>query len=126
MRDRPTWTKWKRKTGGLKVCRRCGHRHKPVVRIEGKAQRPKVCVECGAKLPGKLTYPRRGAVQWYVRQFDPATGEIKDLPADSSEHADDMIRRLQRDWSQDPVQRELIEYASILVRQIEARRSKVI
>ena len=54
VKDRPKYSKWRRKAGGVKVCpnRECRHRHKPVMRIEGTAVRPKNCIKCGRALPG--------------------------------------------------------------------------
>jgi len=91
-----------------------------VVKIGGRSIRPKQCVKCGAKLPATLTYPKRGAFKWYVREFDPATGKTVDHPCESSEHADETMRRLRRDFTRDPVQRELLETVSVLIRQIDA------
>ncbi len=121
MRDRPRFMKWSRKTGGVKVCQRCQHRHKPVIRIRGSPQRPKVCVKCGAELPSELTYPKKKSrVKWFVREFDPATGETKDHACRSSEDGDELIRRRQRDYTPDAIQQKLIEYTSTLARQIQA------
>ncbi len=122
MKDRPMYTKWSRKAGGVKVCpnRTCKHRHPPVMRIDGKATRPKVCQCCGTALPGKLTYPKKAVAKWYVREFDPATGKQRDFPVSTSEAADELIRQKQRDFTRDPVQEELIEEASVLIRRIGA------
>lgn len=118
--NRPTYTKWSRKTGGTKTCPKCRHRHSEAMRIDGKTIRPKACVKCGTELPKKLTYPRKGVVKWFVREFNPTTGEQKDHACRSSEHADEFIRQKERDYTPDPLQEKLIEYASTLIRQIEA------
>ena len=73
--DRPRYTRWKRRTGGVKICPACGRRHKPVARIDGKPMRVKTCRECGTELPKHLSYPKRSAVTWVVRESDPRTGQ---------------------------------------------------
>ena len=120
--QRPSWTKWSRKAGGVKICpkRGCRHRHPAVMRINGKVGRPKVCIKCGADLPEKLTYPRKGRRTWYVREFDPATGRQRDFACESSEQADELIREKQRDFTRDPVQVKLLEKASVLIREVQA------
>ena len=120
MSDRPTFRKWTRKTGGFKVCGACGRKHKPVIRVGNKTPRVKVCVQCGADLPSKLTYPKKSSVTWYVREFDPSTGKMEDHRCRSSEAADEFIRRKQRDYTPDPIQEQLLEFASTVIRQIEA------
>lgn len=91
-----------------------------MMRIDGKPQRVKVCVKCGRSLPAKLTFPKRASVKWFVREFDPATGKTRDHACDSKESADEFIRRKERDFTRDPIKAELIEYTSVLVRQIQA------
>lgn len=111
--DRPTWTKVQQKTGGEKVCPKCRKRHKAVMWVEGRAIRPKTCLKCGAKLPAKLT---RHGLQWCVREFDPATGQTRDIPADSGLAADDLIRAKERDWTADATKAVAIDKLSAIVR----------
>lgn len=120
MNDRPRYSKWNRKSGGFKDCPKCGRRYKSAMRIDGKVYRVKLCVECGVDLPDRLTYPKRGAVAWYVREFDPRSGQTHDERCRSSEHADEVIRQRQRDYTADPIQGRLLEHASHIVRQIES------
>ena len=120
MNHRPTYSRWSRKAGGVKVCLRCRHKHKPVMRIDGKPQRVRTCVECGAELPVKLRYPNKSMVKWFVREFQPTTGKTRDHACRSSEEADELIRAKQRDYTPDRIQEQLIESASTLIRQIEA------
>lgn len=125
-RDRPTYTKWKRKVGGAKVCPVCGHRNPAVTQQDGRPVRPKFCLvpKCGAALidrdgrPIKLTGAKE--VRWYVREFSPITCRTKDYACKSSEDAEEFIRRRERDWTPDPIQERLIEHASVLCRQIQA------
>ncbi|MFH0980923.1 MAG: tyrosine-type recombinase/integrase [Planctomycetota bacterium] len=119
-RDRPLWTRWSRKAGGQKICPKCKHHHNPVVKVLGKAQRPKVCVKCEAELPVKLTYPKKSARTWFVRTFDPRTGKQTDHPADSSSHADAMIEKFKNTWTADPVLERVTKYVLALIGQIEA------
>ena len=120
MNDRPRYSKWSRKSGGYKECQKCRHRHKPAVRVGDKVQRVKVCAKCGTELPAHLSYPKRGSVTWYVRECDPVSGQTHDKRCRSSEHADEMIRNLERDYTADPIQGRLLEHASHIVRQIES------
>lgn len=120
MIERPTYSKWSRKVGGYKLCRECGHKHPPVMKVDGRAQRVRQCVRCGADLPKTLTYPKRAQVKWFVREFDSNTGKQRDIPCRSSEDADERIRQLQRDYTADPIQQGLLEYTSVLIRQIQA------
>ena len=118
MNERPQYTKWTRKTGGAKVCPKCRHRHKPVMRVDGKTQRVKTCIRCGAVLPTRLTFPKKYKVLWLVREFLPNTGQSKDIACKTSEAADEFIRLRQRDYTPDPIRVELLEYTSVLIRQI--------
>lgn len=120
MHERPKWRKWRRRVKAGKVCPRCGRRHAPVMRVQGRVIRPKVCIDCGASLPTRLRDAAKAATQWYVREFNPATGETRDIAVDSSEAADDTIRTLSRDWTPDPIQAWLVEHASTLARGITA------
>jgi integrase len=90
------------------------------MRIDGKPTRPKKCIKCGESLPRSPQYSGRATVQWYVREFDPNTGKTHDTNCPSSEAADELIRQRQRDWTPDPIQRSLMEHASVLIRQIHA------
>jgi integrase len=118
--DRPTYFKWSRKTGGVKVCPECNHRHVSMMRINGRPQRVKACVKCGFDLPPKLKYPAKPKLKWYVREFDPSTGKEKDYGFDSAEQADEFIYQKTRDYTPDPTQRELIEYTAVMIRKIKA------
>jgi integrase len=118
--DKPLWSKWSRRAGGEKVCPACRHRHRPVMKIEGRSVRPKQCVQCGADLPSKLSYPKRSTRTWVVRCFDPRTGRTTDTPADSSADADAMIERARRTWTPDPIQERLAEHVGTLIRDIDA------
>ena len=89
-------------------------------RQRGRPQRVKVCSGCGTALLSKLTYPKKSSVTWYVREFNPGTGETQDHRCRSSEDADELIRRRQRDYTPDPIQEKLLEYTSTVIRQIEA------
>jgi integrase len=111
MSNRPTYSRWTRRTGGRKVCTRrsCRHAHAEVVYVDGKATRPKACIKCGAELPSKLTYPARSQRKWYVRERYPHTGATKDHPARSREHADELIRELERTWTDSPVRARFID-----------------
>jgi integrase len=120
MLDPPRYTKWRRKVGGNKVCKTCRHKHAAVVWIDGRAMRPKVCSKCGDPLPTKLTYPKKTAVRWYVREFDSVTGIQKDHACRSSEHADEFIRRQMNEHTRDPVKADLHAYAATLIRQVSA------
>jgi hypothetical protein len=119
MSNRPTYVKWTRKIGGVKVCRSCGRKHKPRARINDRPQRIKTCLGCGARLPCKLTYPKKTALTWYVREFDPRTGKTADHPCRNREAADELIHQKRRDYTPDPVQEWLIERASNLIRGVE-------
>lgn len=123
MNDIPTYTKWKRKHGGMKVCPSCKHHHKPVMRIGGTPQRVKTCVKCGAVLPSRLAYSKRSRVTWYVREFNPTTGRCKDQACSSSEHADELIRRRRRDFTPDAVKAKLMEHVSSLIRNCISAKS---
>lgn len=114
------YSKWKQRAGGYKLCPMCLHRHSAVMRIGGRLRRPKTCVKCGTALPRKLSYPKKAAARWYVREFDPVTGRSQDRACRSSEDADELIRRKERDFTRDPIQERLIEHASVLIRQIQA------
>ncbi|GMU22574.1 MAG: hypothetical protein AMXMBFR13_26590 [Phycisphaerae bacterium] len=117
---RPHYSKWRRRKGGRKVCPACKHAHPAASRVNGRTVRPKVCAKCGAKLPALLTYSKKSEVAWYVREFDPETGSTRDIACDSSEAADELIRRKVRDWTPDPVKQSLLERASVLIRSLDA------
>ena len=119
MSDQPSFVRWSRKLGGLKVCPQCQHRHKPVQRINGKATRVRSCCQCEAELSSELVYPKRTRVHWLVRETDPKTGQIIDHRMPSREIADEFIRIRQRDHTSDPIQKQLLERASVLIRTIK-------
>jgi integrase len=116
----PLYSKWHRKRGGFKVCRQCGHRNPESKRIGGKVIRPKQCLNCLADLPEQVTCPKNCKRTWYVHEFDPNTGKERDIKVASSEAADVYIAQKRRDWTTDPVQRDLLEHCSTLIRGIEA------
>ncbi len=118
-RDRPLWSKWSRKAGGQKICPKCKHHHNPVVKVEGRAVRPKVCVKCGAGLPAKLAYPKRSTRSWFIREFAPSTGQTTDHPATSSEDADRIIEQAKRSWTPNPVLERLTEHVLALIHDID-------
>ena len=89
--DKPSYFKWSRKTGGVKVCPECNHRHASAMWLDGKSHRAKTCIKCGADLPSRLTYPAKPKLKWHVREFDPSTGKEKDYRFDSAEQADEFI-----------------------------------
>lgn len=120
MKTRPSYTKWSRKVGGYKPCPKCSHKQVPVVKVDGRARRVQHCTRCGADLPKALSHPKRSRVKWVVREFNPSTGRTRDIACRSSEDADETIRRLERNFTPDPVQADLLEFASVLIRQIDA------
>ena len=106
MNHRPRFSKWKRRTGGVKICtnRSCKHPNRPVIKERGVTKRPKTCIKCGSALPSQLTYPKKAGVVWYVREHDPNTGCLRDHSCESSEAVDEFIRQRERDYTPDPIQ----------------------
>lgn len=73
--------------------------------------------------PTISSLPRPTVADVALHAFPISSGVIrktKDDAARSSEHANELIQRMRRDFTNDPIQAKLIEYTSTLIRQIQA------